>query len=156
MTPKKDICPYFNASLLRHYREKKYKTRAGFAKAVGVSRQAVDGWESGHFKPTYKHLTKMAKVLNIAPRLLITPNKRFVLDKWEDHLIDYLLAPPEVKKQTKVEIRGESETHSTTDTERELKLSEKGAIELTEKLGLFEEAGTEDLPDDNRLDDHIP
>ena len=153
-----DICQYFNSSVFRYYLRKKYKTHKTFAKRMGVSFQAVYAWGSGESKPTWKHLIKMAGIFGISARRLITPKKRYVLDKWEDHLLDYLEAPPEVKKQTKVETRiGDkdgSETHSKTDTERELKLSEKGAIELTEKLGIFEDVtgDDEDEPDD-RLED---
>ena len=126
-----------------------------------VSFQAVYAWASGNSKPTWRHLIKMAEVFNIAPRLLIVPSKRFILDRWEDHLVDFLMAPPEIKHQTKVETKvGDkegSETHSETKTKRELKLSERGAIDLTEKLGIFDEAGG-DEPDelDERLDEMIP
>ena len=153
MTPKRDICPHFNASLLRHYRKKKYKTRKGFAKVLGVSRQAVDAWETGKSKPTWKHLIKMAAMLKIEPRELIQPSKRFVLDRWEDHLIDYLLAPPEVKKQTKIVLIGETQTHTTTDTERELKLSERGAIDLSEKMGIFDDTRNTEEDSHTTLDE---
>ena len=154
MTPKREICPYINSSLLRYYRRKKYKTAKGFAKVLGVSNQAVSAWETGKSKPTFKHLIKMAAVLKIEPRELIQPSKRYILDRWEDHLIDYLLAPPEVKKQTKIMIIGETQTHTKTDTERELKLSERGAIDLSEKIGIFDDDDREDGGDTHTtLDD---
>ena len=142
-----DICQHFNASMFRYYLRKKYKTHKAFANRIGVSRQAVTAWESGNSKPTWRHLIKMAEVFGIVPRLLIVPSKRFILDRWEDHLVDFLMAPPEKKHQTKEETkvggREGSETHSETKTKRELKLSERGAIDLTEKLGIFDEVGGE-------------
>ena len=143
-----DICQHFNATMFRHYLRKKYKRSNTFAKRAGVSRQAVDSWRNGQKKPTWRHLIKMAEILNIAPRLLIIPSKRHILDKWEDHLIDYLEAPPEVKEQAKTEItigdgEGSSEKTSETKTKRKLKLTAKEAIDLTEKLGYFDEIDTE-------------
>ena len=156
-----DICQHFNASMFRYYLRKKYKTHKAFANRIGVSRQAVTAWESGNSKPTWRHLIKMAEVFGIVPRLLIVPSKRFILDRWEDHLVDFLMAPPEVKHQTKEETkvggREGSETHSETKTKRELKLSERGAIDLTERLGIFDEVGGDETDDiDERLDGMIP
>ena len=130
---------------------KKYKRSETFAKRIGLSRQAVDAWRTGKSKPTWRHLIKIAEVLNIAPRLLIVPSKRHVLDRWEDHLIDYLEAPPEVKEQTKEETtigdgEGNSEKRSETKTKRKLKLTTNEAIVLAEKLGYFDNIHT-DLDD---------
>lgn len=140
-----DICQHFDATIFRYYFRKKYKRSETFAKRVGVSRQAVDAWRNGQKKPTWRHLIKSAEVLKIAPRLLITPSQRHIIDRWEDHLIDYLEAPPEVKEQTKNEVtigdgQGSSEKQSETKTKRKLKLTAKEAMELTEKLGIFDSA----------------
>ena len=143
-----DICQHFNASMFRHYFRKKYKRSETFAKRVGTSRQAVDAWRTGKSNPTWRHLIKIAEVLKIAPRLLIMPSQRHILDRWEDHLIDYLEAPPEVKEQLKKEItigdgEGNSEKQSETKTKRKLKLTANEAIALTEKLGIFDESKSE-------------
>ena len=125
---------------------KKYKRSNAFAKRMGVSEQSVWAWRTGKSKPTWRHLIKMADILNVAPRLLITPRKRHILDKWEDHLIDYLEAPPEIKEQTKTEItigdKDGSEKQSETKTKRKLKLTADEAIALTERLGYFDETDT--------------
>ncbi len=163
MARRGDICQPFNASMFRLYLRKKYKNHQSFAKRIGVSRQAVDAWVNGKSKPTWKHLIMMGDIFNISPRMLILSNKRFILDRWEDHLMDYLMAPPELKHQTKTEVKigdgeGGSETRSEMKTERELKLSEKGAIELTEKLGIFEDnfGDNEEDDDDDEFDEFIP
>lgn len=155
-----DICQHFNATMFRSCLRKKYKRSETFAKRVGVSRQAVDAWRNGQKKPTWRNLIKIAEVLKITPRQLIIPSKRFILDKWEDHLIDYLEAPPEVKKQTKTEITvgdgdgSRKQKQSKMDTERELKLTTKDAIDLAEKLGYFEEieSNEADEPDTETYD----
>ena len=138
-----DICQHFNASMFRFYLRKKYKRSNAFAKRIGVSRQAVDAWRTGKSKPTWRHLIKIAEILNVAPRLLIVPRKRHILDKWEDHLIDYLEAPPEVKEQIKEEItvgdgEGSSQKTSEMKTKRKLKLTADEAIALSERLGYFD------------------
>lgn len=150
-----DICQYFNTSMFRFYLRKKYKRSNTFAKRMGVSENSVCAWRTGKSKPTWSHLIKMAEILNIAPRLLIVPSQQHILDKWIDDLLDYLDAPPEVKEQTKTEItigdKSGSEKQSETKTKRKLKLTAKEALELTEKLGYFDnkhqesevEAGTE-------------
>lgn len=124
---------------------KKYKRSETFAKRVGTSRQAVDAWRSGKSNPTWRHLIKIAEVLKIAPRLLIIPSKRHIFDRWEDHLIDYLEAPPEIKHEKRVTVKDKDGSSDTTKTvERELKLTTKEAIDLTEKLGYFDEVGDKD------------
>ena len=142
-----DICKYFSPTMFRFYLRKKYKRSKTFAKRMGVSENTVCSWRSGQKNPTWRHLIQIAEVLSIAPRLLIIPSKRHILDKWEDHLIDYLEAPPEVKEQTKTEItigdgEGSSEKTSETKTKRKLKLTAKEAIDLTEKLGYFDDIDT--------------
>lgn len=144
-----DICKYFSPTVFRFYLRRKYKRSNTFAKRMGVSENTVCSWRSGQKNPTWRHLIKIAEVLNIAPRMLIVPSKRHILDKWEDHLIDYLEAPPEVKEQAKEEITiGEkdgSDKVKTTEikTKRKLKLTAKEAIDLTEKLGYFDGIHTE-------------
>ena len=140
-----DICQYFNSTVFRHYLRKRYKRPETFAKRIGVSFQAVYKWRSGKSKPTWRHLIKIAEILKIAPRLLIIPSQRHILDRWEDHLIDYLEAPPEIKHETTVTIKdGKGSSDTQKSVKRELKLSEKGAIELTEKLGHFPVGVSED------------
>ena len=145
-----DFCQYFNSTMFRYYLRKKYKRVETFAKRVGVSFQTVYSWKNGQKNPTWRHLIKIAEVLKIAPRLLIVPSKRHILDRWEDHLIDYLEAPPEVREQSKNEItigeEGSSNKTKTseTKTKRKLKLEAKEAMELTEKLGYFEGIGRDD------------
>ena len=137
-----DICDHFNSSMFRYYLRKKYKNHKVFAKRMDVSFQVVYAWETGVHKPTYKNLFKMAQIFGISPRMLIVKIKRHVLDKWEDHLLDFLHAPPEVQHETvDEEVVGDKEGSERTrrkKIERELKLSERGAIELTDKLGYFD------------------
>lgn len=146
-----DICQSFNATMFRSCLRKKYKRSETFAKRVGVSRQAVDAWRNGQKKPTWRHLIKIAEVLKVAPRQLIIPSKRHILDKWEDHLIDYLEAPPEIKHEEIIKIRdGEGGSTTTKTVSRELKLTTKEAIELSDKLGHFEGSETDSETDDPR------
>lgn len=145
-----DICKYFNPSMFRFYLRKKYKRSNTFAKRMGVSENTVCAWRLGQRRPTWQNLIKIAEILNVAPRLLIIKSKQHILDAWEDHLIDYLEAPPEVKEQTKTELtlmdgEGQSTKQSETKTKRKLKLTAKEAIALTERLGYFDERDTEDI-----------
>ena len=138
-----DICKYFSTSMFRFYLRKKYKRSNTFAKRMGVSENTVCAWRTGKSKPTWRHLIEMAEILNIAPRLLLVKSKQHILDRWEDHLIDYLEAPPEVKEETKTEItvgdKEGSEKQSEKKVKRKLKLTAKEALDLTERLGYFEE-----------------
>lgn len=142
-----DICQHFNSTVFRYYLRKKYKNHKTFAKRMGVSFQSVYAWSNGDKNPTWKHLIQMAKIFGIPARNLIVKDKQYILDVWTDHLMDYLLSPPEVVNETKDEILGETERHSVKKTKRKLKLTEKGAIDLTEKLGIFE--GAADNTDDD-------
>jgi len=138
-----DICQHFNRTLLKHYRKQKHKTRKAFADKVGVSIRTVQAWELGEKKPSLKNLNKIADALEIDPEDMLNETGTHIWQRWEGHVLDYVISPPEVKKQTKTEVTVEgkkgSQKQSKTDTERELKLTERGAIELTEKLGIFEE-----------------
>lgn len=156
-----DICKYFDNTMFRFYLRKKYKRSNTFAKRMGVHENTVCAWRLGHKRPTWRNLIKMAEILNIAPRLLIQKNKRHILDKWEDHLIDYLEAPPEVKEQTKTELtiidgEGNSTKESETKTKRKLKLTAKEAIVLTERLGYFEGIEAEDTETENTAEGYDP
>lgn len=143
-----DICKYFSPTVFRFYLRKKYKRSNTFAKRMGVSENTVCSWRYGQKNPTWRHLIKMAEILNIAPRLLIVPSKRHILDKWEDHLIDYLEAPPEVREQTTEQTTTEdgevTVTQRETETKRKLKLTAKEAIDLAEKLGYFDNIHIDD------------
>ena len=135
-----DICQPFNSRMFRFYLRRKYKRPATFAKRMGVSVSAVYRWLAGDSKPTWRHLIEMAEILKIAPRLLIAKTSRHVLDKWEDHLLDYLSAPPEIKHEKRVTLKSEDGSSETEKTvKRELKLTTKEAIELSERLGYFED-----------------
>ena len=134
--------------MFRYYFRKNFKPKRKrsetFAKRIDTSRQAVDAWRSGKSKPTWRHLIKIAEILKVAPRLLIIPSKRYILDKWEEHLIDFIEAPPEIRHEKRITTKEEDGSSDTTKTvERELKLATKEAIELTEKLGYFDGAGEE-------------
>ena len=133
-----DSCQYFNATLFRYYLRKKYKRSEAFANRIGVSRQAVDAWRNGDKKPTWKHAVKIAKVFNISLRKLLTKQGQHEFQLWQDHLIDYLMAPPELAHETKITIISDTGTHTEKKVERELKLTAKEAIEIAEKLGIFE------------------
>ena len=158
-----DICQHFNSSMFRYYLRKKYKNHKTFAKRMGVSFQAVYAWENGDHKPTWSHVIKMADIFNISPRRLLGKTGQHVLQKWDDHLIDFLMEPPEVKKSIKVDVTDDSEYAKAkaeevvkifeTKTERSLKISEKVAIELAEKLGYFDDTG--DTDDDNKSENPL-
>ena len=145
MARRGDICDGFNCTMFRHYRKKKYKTQKGFASRIGVGIALVCRWENGVTKPTYRNLIKIANILGIAPRLLIIPSKRHILDEWVYHLLDFLKSPPEGKRQVKVTRNGENGSETTIRTERELKLSTREAIEITERLGYFEKEYDDEL-----------
>ena len=134
-----DICQHFNSSMFRYFLRKRYKNHKTFAKRMGVSFQAVYAWSNGDSKPTWKHLIKMADIFNIPPRRLVGHQGKQILQLWEDHLTDYIMAPPEIKHETKITLIGDDgSSHSEKTVKRELKLTSKEAIELTEKLGIFD------------------
>ena len=146
-----DICEHFNSSMFRYYLRKKRRSHKAFAKQMKVSFQVVYAWGNGTHKPTWRNMIRAAEVLRIAPRLLITRSQRKVIDEWEFHLIDFLLSPPETRKQTKHEEKtgddAGSETRSQTTLERKLKLTAREAIEVTDRLGYFDQA-RDDQADD--------
>ena len=148
MARRGDICEDFDCTMFRLHRKRRYKTTSTFARAGGWGERTVIYWESGQRKPTYRNLVQIAKLLKIPPRLLIISAKRYIFDRMIDTLVEFWDAPPELKHQTKVETRvgddSGSEIHSETKTQRELKLTAKEAIELTDKLGYFDDVdGTE-------------
>ena len=53
------------ASLIKQAREAKNLTQPQVAKAIGVKRQSVSLWESGHTKPRTAHIDKLCKTLGI-------------------------------------------------------------------------------------------
>lgn len=116
MLMRKNICQHFNHAFFNHYLKKKRKTARTLAKSLNISENSVCAWRTGKSKPTWRNLIKMAEILNITPRLLIIKRKQYILDKWEDHLIDYIEAQP-----------GE-----------ETKLTTREALILTERLGYFD------------------
>ena len=149
-----DICQYFNSTMFRYYLRKKYKNHKAFAKRMGVSFQSVYAWENGDKKPIWKRVIQIADIFNISPRRLLGKTGQHVLQKWDDHLIEFLMEPPEVKKSIKIDVTDDSEYAKAkaeevvkifeTKTERTLKISEKVAIELAEKLGYFDDTGDTD------------
>ena len=50
--------------MLRKYRINKEYSQVSFAKKIGVSRQAVNEWESGKYIPTLDKLRKISLLLN--------------------------------------------------------------------------------------------
>ena len=50
--------------MLRKYRIDKKYSQVSFAKKIGVSRQAVNEWESGKYIPTLDKLRKISLLLN--------------------------------------------------------------------------------------------
>ncbi len=50
--------------MLRKYRIDKEYSQVSFAKKIGVSRQAVNEWESGKYIPTLDKLRKISLLLN--------------------------------------------------------------------------------------------
>ena len=108
-----DICQHFDSTMFRYYLKKRYKRVDSFADRMDVSFQAVYAWLNGTRQPTWRNVIKIADVLKISPRLLITPKQRFIIDAWTDKLLEHVA--------------------DGKDT-----LTERGAIDLTEKLGLFD------------------
>ena len=138
-----DICEHFNSTMFRYFfrNQKKYKRFESFAKRMGVGVSTVYTWHSGSRKPTWKNLIKMAWVLKITPHQLLTARGRHELNRFEDHLIDYLEAPPEIAHEKIVAITDkDGNTTKTKTVERELKLTTREAIDITERLGYFENA----------------
>ena len=150
-----DICQEFNSSMFRYYLRKKYKTRQPFAKRMGLSSQAIDAWATGKSKPTWKHLIKAAEIFNISPRQLLYKRGRKELEMWEDHLIDFLMSPPELRHEKIIKIIDDTGSVTEKKVERELKLTTKEAIELTEKLGIFEAENDDETEEPNPLYDMV-
>ena len=125
MAVRSNICKYFNPELLRLYLRKLGMSSKVFAKRMEVSEQTVSAWRRGRKQPTWLNLIKMADVLEIPPVMLIIKNAQFILDMWNDHLLDYLDASP-------AEIDN-------------VKLSPNEAIAITERLGYFDERGIESI-----------
>ena len=158
-----DICQHFNSTVFRYYLRKKYKKHKTFADRMGVSFQSVYAWGNGDKKPTWKHVIQIAEVFNISPRRLLAKKSQNILSLWEDHLTDYLMAPPELKHEKKITILTDDGSITEKKVERELKLTSKEAIEITEKLGIFDDAdkdpGTDpdnplhELMDEDLVDD---
>ena len=148
-----DICQDFNCTMLRFYRKKKYKTQKAFAKKMGVGIALVCRWENGYTKPTYKNLYKIADALGQPPRLFLVSSKRFIFDGFEDDVMEFVASPGGIVIETKEEILDETERRSVKKVERTIKLTEKGAIELAEKLGMFEDASKKSDEPDDRLED---
>ena len=155
MPRRADICEHFDSTMFRYFLRKRYKRHKTFAERIGVSFQIVYAWASGDKKPTWKRVIKIADIFNIPARQLLNKQGRKQLQKWEDHLIDYLMAPPELKHETKITLITDTGTHTEKKVERELKLTTKEAIELAEKLGIFEniEQPDTDTQSENPLHD---
>lgn len=149
MARRDDICEHLNPIMFTYYRQKRYKTRAAFAKRMGVTSAAVDAWENGVRKPTWANVIKAAEILNTSPRMLIKRSKRHIIDDFHFHLLEFLKSPPEVKKVTKVEVITEEGKESYTKTEGKLKLTAREAIDLADKLGHFPKltVSETDVPD---------
>lgn len=145
-----DICDQFNSSMFRYYLRKKYKRHKTFADRMGVSFQVVYAWANGTHKPTWKHVIKIAEIFNISARRLLVKKNQNILDLWEDHLTDYLMSPPELKHETKIVIMSDSGSHTEKKVQRELKLTTKEAIDLTEKLGIFDDSDTDESDDTSK------
>ena len=56
---------------LRVLRTERKMSQAALAKAVGVTQQAVSGWESGSMEPTLSNLWALADVFDISVDELI-------------------------------------------------------------------------------------
>ena len=151
-----DICQHFNTTMFRYYLRKRYKNQRTFAKRIDVTQQAVSAWANGDKNPTWKHVIQMANVFNIPARQLLGKQGKMTLDLWQDHLIDYQMAPPELKHEKKITILTNDGSITEKKVERELKLTSKEAIELTEKMGIFDDADDDEESPDDRLDGHIP
>ena len=154
-----EICQYFNRTLLKHYRKRKYKTRKAFASDIGVSERTAQAWELGEKKPSLRNLNKIANALEIDLEDILNQTGKQIWQLWQGHLLDHVIAGPEEVKKTKVEIREGSaltgyDSNSTTITKRELKLTTKEAIELTEKLGIFDDVV--DKPEDADAETYDP
>lgn len=153
MPKRNSICEEFDRHLFRHHLSKAYSKDKDFARDMGLAVSTVSRWIVGSNKPTYKTLIKAAKLLDVRPHQLLIRSKRFILDEWYQHLIDYVLAPPDAKEKMRKETRiGESGEHvidSKTTEKRETKLTERGALELSERLGIFDDDDDEDTQDEN-------
>jgi transcriptional regulator with XRE-family HTH domain len=56
---------------IRALRRAKFLTQGELAEQVGVSLQAVQGWESGKYQPRLRHLKRLCEVLGVTPEQLI-------------------------------------------------------------------------------------
>lgn len=56
---------------IRTLRKKKGMTQLELAEAVGVSRQAITGWETGTSKPSIENLQNLSRLYNISLEMLL-------------------------------------------------------------------------------------
>ncbi|MCG9133850.1 helix-turn-helix transcriptional regulator [Candidatus Poribacteria bacterium] len=133
MARRGDICKDFDATMFRYFIKKKYKYRKTFTARMGVSSQIVSCWLSGQKKPTYKNLFKMADVLGVDPRQLVTRHGQRILNDWQLKLSRHLFddAPVEVKK-----IKNKAGEMTTITIQRTF---DRDAIDLTARLGYFDQ-----------------
>ena len=138
MARRGDICKDFDCTLFRYFINKKFKHTKTFVSRMGVSPRIVYAWLSGHRKPIYKNLFKIASVLAVDPRQLVTPHGRRILNEWQYKLSQHLF--DDGSKGV-----GEIETRKTVDKDGnpvtitiERKI-DREAIDLTARLGYFDQ-----------------
>ena len=61
-------------------REKKGFTQSALAKALGVSRSAVNAWEMGVNVPSAQYLVEMSKLFNVSADFLLDLNRKETID----------------------------------------------------------------------------
>jgi transcriptional regulator with XRE-family HTH domain len=58
---------------IRELRRARFLTQGELAAQVGVSLQAVQGWEAGKYQPRLRHLKRLCEALGVTPEELIEP-----------------------------------------------------------------------------------
>ena len=77
---------YLNVGLFSHEVHEKFDCLKDAAEAFGVSRRTLYKWLKGECNPSFRNLEKIASVLEIPTRNLITPDKQYVYDEFK-HII---------------------------------------------------------------------
>ena len=156
MARRGDICKDFDCSLFRYFLKKRFKHIKTFASRMGISERLVYAWLAGKHKPTYKNLFKIAEVLGVSPRQLVTRHGRRILNEWQYKLSQHLF--DDGSKGV-----GEIETRKTVDKDGnpvtitiERKI-DREAIDLTARLGyfdqVFDDTESEQTPAEKYYDD---
>lgn len=65
---------------IREARDKNGYTQSALAKALGISRSAVNAWEMGVSAPSAQYLVELSKLFNVSADFLLDLNRKETID----------------------------------------------------------------------------